>query len=150
MLKCKYFFFNNLSAIPIFFKSSKKFDMLGEIVEHRLPKAATTRGNNKIGTINWVFEKQEKLIEMFKRLKMNASEEPQNFDIFVKNFKNKIETIDNNTEKTSHLTKWEREDNLPKSVFAKYVISLQMKDRSSYCGYLQTVQLINSKSVLKY
>lgn len=78
----------------------------------------------------------------------------QNFEICVKNIRNETDTIQSNIEENFHSTKRRRkEDNLPRSAFAKEVydvIILQMKDRFSYRGHLQAAQLFNSESVPKY
>nr|CAH7765290.1 unnamed protein product [Callosobruchus chinensis] len=62
-------FFNNLSAIPVFFSnSSHRCDILQEIINKRLPRAVITRWNYNIRTVNFVHENREKLIEVFEEI----------------------------------------------------------------------------------
>nr|CAH7732770.1 unnamed protein product [Callosobruchus chinensis] len=62
-------FFNNLSAIPVFFSnSSHRCDILQQIINKRLPRAVITRWNYNIRTVNFVHENREKLIEVFEEI----------------------------------------------------------------------------------
>nr|CAH7742391.1 unnamed protein product [Callosobruchus chinensis] len=62
-------FFNNLSAIPVFFSnSSHRCDILQEIINKRLPRAVITRWNYNIRIVNFVHENREKLIEVFEEI----------------------------------------------------------------------------------
>lgn len=62
-------FVNNLSSIPTFLSnSSYRCDVLEVILKHRLSKVTTTRWNYNIKTVNSVYEKWEKFIDVFEKM----------------------------------------------------------------------------------